>query len=104
MPSFTSAQQTQLSRMSSSRRAAMNDNVLATLSADELRARVNVVSVTGAAIAYAPENNYTSEQQGWITSAAPFGRWTTEIASAVTRGTALKTAGRTTSEIHAILG
>ena len=104
MPSFTSAQQTQLNRMSSSRRAEMNDDVLATLSADELRARVNVASVSGTTITYASENNYTSEEQGWLTNAAPFRRWTAEIASAVTRGTALKTAGRTTSEINAILG
>jgi formylmethanofuran dehydrogenase subunit D len=104
MPTFTSAQQAQLDRMSSSRRAEMNDDVLATLSVDELRARVNVVSVAGTTITYASENNYTSEQQGWIANAAPFRRWTEEIASAVTRGTALKTAGRTTSEINAILG
>jgi hypothetical protein len=82
----------------------MNDDVLATLSADELRARVNVVTVAGTTITYASENNYTSEQQGWITNAAPFRRWATEIASAVVQGTALKAAGRTTSEIHAILG
>jgi hypothetical protein len=87
---FSSDQQAELDRMSSERKAALsaskgNDedgNALPTAlerlearSVAELKCRVNILGVSTASVTYAPENNYSSVEQGIINAVLPESKW-----------------------------
>jgi len=109
---FSSQQQAEIDRMSSERQAEFS----ATLSdgttmmtrfesraVAELKARVNILSVSSASVTYAPENNYTSTEQTLINAVKPITKWGAAIPVLLDDAQTLRDGGMAEASIIAIL-
>ena len=113
---FSSDQQAEIDRMSSERKAALsaskgNDEDgdprptamerLEARSVAEIKCRVNVLSVN-ASVTYAPENNYSSVEQGVINAVVPT-QWMKTIPVLLSDAQVLRDGGMAEASILAML-
>ena len=114
---FSSDQQAEIDRMSSERKTALsttkgNDEDgdprptamerLEARSVAEIKCRVNVLSVN-ASVTYAPENNYSSVEQGVINAVLPQSRWMMAIPVLLDDAQVLRDGGMAEASILAML-
>lgn len=102
-PKFTSAQKAEFNRFSSERKGLHSEKKLAKLPVEAIKAKVNIVSVAGGVPTFSDENNYTSEEQGWIEAWGVQSKWATEIPKRLTLAAAMKPEGAGTNTIKAAL-
>jgi len=107
---FSKDQATQLARMSDAMAggsdAPLRAKLLATykdMSADALRARVNIQTMVSGTPTYTSENDYTSEEQGWIAAWGVQSNPQKEIGRRVALATVMKAEGVGTVTIKAAL-
>jgi len=107
---FSKDQATQLGRMSDAMAggsdAPLRAKLLATykdMSADALRARVNIQTMVSGTPTYTSENDYTSEEQGWIAAWGVQSNPQKEIGRRVALATVMKAEGVGTVTIKAAL-
>jgi len=107
---FSKDQATQLARMSDAMaggsNAPLRAKLLATykdMSADALRARVNIQTMVSGTPTYTSENDYTSEEQGWIAAWGVQSNPQKEIGRRVALATVMKAEGVGTVTIKAAL-
>ena len=115
---FSSDQQAEIDRMSSERKAALsaskgNDedgNALPTAmerlearSVAELKCRVNILTVFTDSVTYAPENNYSSVEQGIINAVLPESKWMITIPVLLDDAQVLRDEGMAEASILAML-
>ena len=112
---FSKDQATQLGRMSDAmaggsgrwgKAAPLRAKLLATykdMSADALRARVNIQTMVSGTPTYTSENDYTSEEQGWIAAWGVQSNPQKEIGRRVALATVMKAEGVGTVTIKAAL-
>ena len=107
---FSKDQATQLGRMSDAMaggsNAPLRAKLLATykdMSADALRARVNIQTMVSGTPTYTSENDYTSEEQGWIAAWGVQSNPQKEIGRRVALATVMKAEGVGTVTIKAAL-
>jgi|TARA_R110002110_G_scaffold41044_3_gene130778 hypothetical protein len=89
---FTAAQQTEMDRMGAGRKAELILEKLEKRTVLELKARVNVLSV-GDTITFAPENDYTAQEQAYIEAAQPRTKWMVAIPVLLERAAVLEGGG-----------
>ena len=114
---FSSDQQAEIDRMSSERKTDLskpkgNDedgNALPTAlerlevrSVAELKCRVNILSVSDS-VNYAPENNYSSVEQGVINAVLPQSKWMKTIPVLLADAQVLRDGGMAEASILAML-
>jgi hypothetical protein len=88
---FTSAQQVQIDRISSSRQADMTMAKLEKYSVLQLRARANVISVAGGVVNYDAVNDYTTAERQAIADELKSGdKWLLRIPEIVAAGLSLQ--------------
>tara|TARA_Y100000310_G_scaffold342218_1_gene444380 strand:- start:56 stop:379 length:324 start_codon:yes stop_codon:yes gene_type:complete len=100
---LTGDQQKQFDRLSPERQAGLTLSKLERFTPDELRAKVNILGVQGETINWAPENDYTASQMGFVEAACPRSKWTLRIPEIVAEGNALEAEGVSPTVINAIL-
>ena len=115
---FSSDQQAEIDRMSSERQTALsatkrNDedgNALPTAmerlevrSVAELKCRVNILGLSADSVTYAPENNYSSVEQGVINAVLPQSRWMMAIPVLLDDAQVLRDGGMAEASILAML-
>jgi len=104
---FTSAQNVEMNRMSEDRKTGgeMGDLVLSKLekySVAQLKARVNIIGISPT-VEFADENNYTSQEQAYITAANPRINWMIAIPELLARAATLEGEGLTPVAVAEIL-
>ena len=73
------------------------------LPVDSLRARVNILGMRDGVPKWAPENNYTAEEQADIEAAGIMPKWDTAIPQVLVDAAALRADGMADTSIRAIL-
>ena len=99
---FTTAQKTEIDRMAAERKAEHDLTKLEKRTVLELKARVNILSVSDT-INFAPENNYTAQEQAYIEAAQPRTKWMIAVPELLERATILEADGLTPTAIVEIL-
>jgi hypothetical protein len=99
---FTSAQQTEIDRMSSERQSELTLTKLEKYSVASLKARVNILSVSDA-VNFSPENNYTVQEQAYIQAAYPITKWMIVVPEILERAATLESEGMSSAAIVEIL-
>lgn len=102
-PKFTSAQKAEFNRFSKARADLHSEKKLAKLPVEAIKAKVNIVSVTGRVPTFSDENNYTKEEQEWIEAWGVQSKWATEIPRRLKLAAAMKAEGAGTATIKAAL-
>ena len=89
---FTESQQTQVNRFSADRRAQLTPAKLERYTPEQLRARVNIRSVSSSGvIQWSPENDYTAaEMEAIAEGSQQGGKWMFKAAEIVAAGLSLK--------------
>ena len=116
---FSSDQQAEIDRMSSERQTALskpkgNDEDgrpvfltalerLEARSVAELKCRVNILGLSAASVTYAPENNYSSVEQGVINAVLPQSKWMMAIPVLLDDAQVLRDGGMAEASILAML-
>ena len=109
---FSSEQQAEINRMSSERQAGFSVTLHAgttmmtrfeSKAVAELKARVNILSVSSASVTYAPENNYSSTEQTLINAVKPITKWGAAIPALLEDAQTLRDGGMAEASIIAIL-
>tara|TARA_R110000787_G_scaffold55629_1_gene128365 strand:+ start:72 stop:383 length:312 start_codon:yes stop_codon:yes gene_type:complete len=99
---YTTEQQTEIDRMSAERKAELILENLEKRTVLELRSRVNILSVSDG-INFAPENNYTAQEQAYIEASQPRTKWMTAIPELLERASKLEVGGMSPDVIVEIL-
>ena len=115
---FSSDQQAEINRMSSERQALLSDdskgndedgNALPTAlerlearSVAELKCRVNILGLGADSVTYAPENNYSTVEQGVINAVVPT-QWMKTIPVLLSDAQVLRDGGMAEASILAML-
>ena len=102
-PKFNWAQKAEVKRFSRKRKDLHSEKKLAKLPVEAIKAKVNIVSVTGGVPAFSRENNYSKEEQGWIKAWGVQSKWATEIPRRLKLAAAMKAEGAGTATIKAAL-
>ena len=112
---FSKDQATQLGRMSDAmaggsgrwgKAASLRPKLLATykdMSADALRARVNIQTIVDGTPTYTKQNDYSKEEQDWIAAWGVQSNPQKEIGRRIALATVMKAEGAETSNIKAAL-
>ena len=101
---FSVAQQTQFDRFSAARAAQHTEKKLVKLSADAIRAKVNIIGIGGDGPTFSPEDDYTAEERAWIEAWGVRSRWAEEIPKRLAQAHAMKAEGAGNEMIKAVLG
>ena len=112
---FTAAQKTQINRlpadyfrnpvesgMTAQQFRSYVSKKLEKYTPDQLRARVNILSVSDQ-INWSAENDYTSEEQAYIEAATPRTKWAVEVPLILAEAAALEADGASIALIKSIL-
>tara|TARA_R110000744_G_C19163135_1_gene540734 strand:+ start:387 stop:755 length:369 start_codon:yes stop_codon:yes gene_type:complete len=115
---FTPEKQAEIDRMNNERQEDLSEpkgndedgNALPTAlerlevrSVAELKCRVNVLSVSADSVTYAPENNYSSVDQGVINAVLPQSKWMMAIPVLLDDAQVLRDGGMAEASILAML-
>ena len=99
---FTAEQQKEMDRMGAGRKAELVLENLEKRTVPQLKARVNVLSV-GDTITFAPENNYSSTEQGVINAVMLKSKWMIKIPVLLSDAQVLRDGGMAEASILAML-
>jgi hypothetical protein len=99
---FTVDQQTQFARFSSERKAELTESKFEKLTPDQIRAKVNVLSVSDV-IRWAPECNYTTAEKEYVEAAMPRNKWAVKVPLILAEAAVLAADGASVTLIKSIL-
>ena len=85
-------QQNELKRMSGERRGLLAESKLEKRTVTELKARVNILSVSET-VNFAPENNYSAQEMAYIEAVNPRLKWVVAIPGLLDRAAKLEAGG-----------
>jgi len=85
-------QQNELKRMSGERRGLLTESKLEKRTVTELKARVNILSVSET-VNFAPENNYSAQEMAYIEAVNPRLKWVVAIPVLLDRAAKLEAGG-----------
>lgn len=99
---FTAAQKKEMDRVSADRKVELTLERLERRTPEQLRARVNILSV-GEAVAFAPESDYSVEDAALIQAVRPRMKWILAIPELLERAAMLRAEGMSEGAVTAIL-
>jgi hypothetical protein len=99
---FTAAQKKETDRLSAERKSELVLSKLEKHTPPQLKARVNIIGVSDT-VNFAPENNYTAQEQAYIEAAQPRTKWMIAVPELLERATILEADGLTPTAIVEIL-
>ena len=102
---LTSQQQTEYARFSSERKVVWDTHLtkLERFTPDQLKAKANILSISGTTVNWSAECNYTTAQKEYIEAAIPISKWAIEIPLILAEAAALEADGSSSTLIKSIL-
>ena len=102
---LTSQQETEYARFSAERKVVWDTHLtkLERFTPDQLKAKANILSVSGATVNWSAECNYTDAEKGYIEAAMPQSKWAINIPLILAEAAVLEGDGSSATLIKSIL-
>ena len=102
---LTSQQQTEYDRFNSERKVVWDKHLtkLERFTPDQLKAKANILSISGTTVNWSDECNYTDAEKGYIEAVAPISKWAINVPLILAEAATLAADGSSSTLIKSIL-
>jgi len=102
---LTSQQETEYARFSAERKVVWDTHLtkLERFTPDQLKAKANILSISGTTVNWSDECNYTDAEKGYIEAVAPISKWAFNVPIILAEAAVLEGDGSSATLIKSIL-